>query len=156
MTIIAWDGRTLAADKRTSFGTEFTTTTKIKRINGSLVGCAGDTALCAAMFAWAEAGYAIDAFPHEQKDRVICVSMLVINPDGRVLHYGPQPHPFTIEDKTYTIGSGSQFAAAAMHLGLDAHRAVEVACELDINCGNGIDTLILEQQSQENIASPQQ
>lgn len=148
MTVIAWDGTTLAADKRTSFGTEFTTATKIRRINGSLVGCAGDTALCAAMIAWAERGYVVDEFPNGQKDRATCVSMIVIRPDGALLHYGSEPYPFIVEDKTYTIGSGSPFASAAMHLGCDARRAVEVACALDINCGNGIDTLTLFSQMQ--------
>ena len=35
------------------------------------------------------------------------------------------------------------FALAAMHLGKSAREAVEVACALDVFCGNGIDTLEL-------------
>lgn len=96
------------------------------------------------MIAWAEGSYVVDAFPHGQKDRANCVSMLVIRHDGVVLHYGPEPYPFAVEDKTYTIGSGSPFASTAMYLGCDSRRAVEVACALDVNCGNGIDTLELE------------
>lgn len=38
MTCVAWDGHTLAADKRSCYGSMITTVTKIHRIDGVLVG----------------------------------------------------------------------------------------------------------------------
>jgi 20S proteasome alpha/beta subunit len=143
MTCIAWDGKTLAADKRMSFSCEFATVTKLHRIDGCLVGWAGDAAIGRAMIAWARDGFNIDAFPSAQRDRSNNGSLMVIRPNGEINHYGVEPYPMIIEDKHYTIGSGSPFAMTAMYLGCDARRAVEVACALDIGCGNGIDTLTL-------------
>jgi ATP-dependent protease HslVU (ClpYQ) peptidase subunit len=51
-----------------------------------------------------------------------------------------------VEDPFIAFGAGRDYAMAAMHLGCDAHRAVEVACVFDTGCGMGIDTLELDQQ----------
>lgn len=144
MTVIVWDGKTLAADKRTSFGGQHATVTKLYRLRGFLVGCAGGSAQNAEMRAWFAAGADPEKLPACQRDAEKCVSMLVIAPDGSVTQYENSPHPFVIENKSWAIGSGRDFAMAAMYLGCDAHRAVEVASMLDLNCGNGIDTLTLE------------
>ncbi len=53
-------------------------------------------------------------------------------------------YPELHEDKFNALGAGRDYALAAMYLGFDASRAVEVACALDVNCGNGIDVLTLE------------
>lgn len=144
MTCIAWDGKTLAADKRTSFGGASVTTTKIHRVNGSLVGCAGITAQIAEMIVWLRGGAEPKDFPAPQRDSKECVSMLVIRPDGQVVQYENTPYPIVIESRIWSIGSGRDFALAAMHLGKSAKDAVQLACDLDMNCGNGIDTLELE------------
>jgi hypothetical protein len=143
MTCIAWDGKTLAADKRMGFGGEFATVTKIHRFDGMLVGWAGESALGRAMISWFRDGAAPEYFPAVQRDTERLGSLLVIQPTGAIHHYAAEPFPIIVEDATYTIGSGSGFAAAALYLGHDARRAVEVACALDMNCGNGIDTLEL-------------
>jgi ATP-dependent protease HslVU (ClpYQ) peptidase subunit len=67
--------------------------------------------------------------------------MTVVNRDGSVMRYeGAWPIP--IEDRQFAMGSGRDYARAAMHLGCSAAEAVAVACEFDENCGNGIDTLV--------------
>lgn len=143
MTVIAWDGKTLAADKRMGFGVEFATVTKIVRIRGCLVGWAGGSALGRAMVEWFRNGCNVDSYPAAQRASDTVGVLLVVQHGGLVQHYATEPYPCVIENEYYAVGSGSQFASAAMHLGLDARRAVEVACALDMNCGNGIDTLEL-------------
>ena len=143
MTVIVWDGKTLAADKRTGFGAEYCTTTKILRIRGHLVGWAGATALGVMVVAWFEAGADPEKFPEKQRG-TDGGSLLVICPDGTVHHYASEPLPMVIDDTYFSIGSGSGMASAALYLGHDARRAVEVASALDLNCGNGIDTLCIE------------
>jgi len=145
MTVVAWDGEMLAGDKRTNFGGLHGTTTKVHRLpDGSLVGCAGNTAQIAEVVHWLGAGAEPDKMPAIQRDAKECVSALVIRPDGKVLQYENTPHPIRIENKTWAIGSGRDFAMAAMYLGRGAIDAVAVACVLDSGCGNGIDALTLE------------
>lgn len=142
MTVIAWDGRTLAADKRTSFGTSFVTTTKIQRIDGRLVGYSGDSAQGRSCVQWVRDGMDKTKFPELQRSTP--GSLLIIESGGAIHYYGNTPDPIVIEDKRFSIGSGSEYADAAMYLGKTAREAVEVAIALDSACGNGIDTLELE------------
>ena len=145
MTIIAWDGHTLAADKRCSGGACTFTVRKIHRLaDGSLIGLSGDSAYCAQMLAWVQAGEKAADIPATQRDRDKFAAAMVIRPNGEVWKYEDTPHPYRVEDKVFAIGSGRDFALAAMDLGLNSVRAVEVACARDQNCGNGIDTLRLE------------
>ncbi len=63
---------------------------------------------------------------------------------GNCYGYYLSPYPEWNQDRFDAIGSGRDYALAAMYLGHDARRAVEVASALDNGCGNGIDVLTLE------------
>lgn len=141
MTIIAWDGKTMAADKMMGFGSSMATVTKIHKIDGMLFGWAGDAALGRAAQNWVRTGMKVEDFPAGQ--RTTPGSMMLIMPDGEIRHYGNEPYPMIIEDKFYAVGSGDEYALATMYLGHDARKAVEVASALNQHCGNGIDTLEL-------------
>lgn len=125
-------------------GTLIYTTTKIYRVHDAIVGYAGEPAFGQAMLAWLRAGSDPAQFPVSQRDKEDWVGLLVIRPGQPVLRYERTPFPVAIEDKCVAIGSGRDFAMAAMHLGLDARRAVKVAIDLDSGCGNGIDILSLQ------------
>lgn len=141
MTTIAWDGKTLAADKRTSFGSLHSTTSKLHSIGGCLVAGAGTTALIMEMIEWLKAGCDPKEFPAAQRDGKECVSLLVIHPGGAVRQYENSPYPLVIENEFWAIGSGRDFATAAMHLGKTAKEAVEIAAIFDTATGNGVNTL---------------
>jgi ATP-dependent protease HslVU (ClpYQ) peptidase subunit len=141
MTCIAWDGKTLAADKRASYGITITTVTKIRRINGLLVGGSGETSFIGMMLDWIEKGRDPAAFPKTQQDKDDWQPILVIELDGSTSLYERTAHPIRHEQQHIAIGSGREFAMAAMHLGCTARAAVEVAIALDCGCGNGIDVL---------------
>jgi ATP-dependent protease HslVU (ClpYQ) peptidase subunit len=144
MTAVARDGKTLAADKRTSFGGLHAVTTKVHRLpDGRLLGCAGNAAQISEMVHWFATGAGPEKLPAIQLDPKECVSVLVIRPGGFVLHYESTAYPIQLENRIWAIGSGRDFAMAAMHLGKDARQAVMLACELDSTCGNGVDTLEL-------------
>jgi len=144
MTVIAWDGTTLAADKRACNGSLIGTVTKIFRIRDCLVGYSGDAAFGEQMRAWFAAGEHAADFPSGQRDKDDYAVLLVIRPDGKVQRFERTPHPITFEDRCAATGSGRDFAIAAMHLGFNAARAVEVASQLTCDCGNGVDTLRLD------------
>lgn len=142
MTCIAWDGQTLAADRLSSFGSK-STTTKIHKVYGSLIGSAGVSVHCAAMIEWFRGGRVEDKFPAFQKDHATSVDVICIEPNGKIHVFQTSHVPILIEDKVMSFGSGSNYALAAMYLGKTASEAVEVAIALDSGCGNGVDTLTL-------------
>lgn len=141
MTILAWDGKTLAADKMASCNGYGFSVTKIVRTLYGLAGATGDGPVARAMLAWAKEGFEPKRFPTEAEGDT--AEMLVIRNDGRIEVYSKNAHPMQIEAQFIALGCGANFALAAMYLGHTARRAVEVACALDIHCGNGIDTLEL-------------
>lgn len=147
MTVIAWDGKILAADKRLSTLLP-RTVTKIRRTkNGSLIGCAGDLGPCMEIMAWYEFGAHPDMFPPGLRDNSKANVILEITQNGKIKLYNKSPYPIIIEDKCMAIGSGRDFAITAMYLGKNAREAVEITNELIAECGNGVDTLELNQNT---------
>lgn len=144
MAIICWDGMTLAADKMTSFGGQHGTTTKLHRINDMLIGGCGTTALIHQMVSWFRNGCNTDDFPAQQRDAKECASILMVNGDGIIYQYENTPYPIPLENKFWAIGSGRDFAMAAMYLGKTAEEAVRITSILCSDCGNGMDTMVLE------------
>lgn len=152
MSIVAWDGKFLAADKRGTFQGLSRTVTKIfrvepvltrVRVDAAFVGMCGNAAEGYDMIEWVRAGRIPDEFPVNQRDDKLWASCLVIERDGRVNLYERSPNPVCIEEKLIAIGSGRDFALAAMYLGKSAREAVEIACVFEQGCGNGVDVLEL-------------
>ncbi len=140
MTVIAWDGHTLSADRLISCGSLKMTGTKIANIGGALVGCCGEFDFCAEMMHWFREGCQRDKFPPQQSGGNFA-EMVVVWPDKTVWKYDRAPSPMKFDPQIFAIGSGRDFALAAMHLGKTSSEAVEVACVFDIGCGCGVDTL---------------
>lgn len=140
MTVLAWDGTTLAADKRAvSFGL-ILTTTKVFRHGGAIFGITGDGALALEMRAWYVAGADPEKFPPAARED----KATLIVADARGVHeYVTGPYPRLVEDKFGAWGSGRDFALAAMAMGRNARDAVELACRFSADCGNGCDALRL-------------
>lgn len=61
-----------------------------------------------------------------------------------LVEYVRLPVAMPIIDQREAWGSGADFALGAMAMGAGARRAVEVACELDVHCGKGIDVVTRE------------
>lgn len=141
MTVIAWDGRTLAADRLSNASGLARTTTKIWRMNGHLIGASGIASRGRELAAWWADGAdpaKLPAWQHHESD---WVDLLVITPELKVLKYERSTMPIIYEDAQFAMGSGRDFALAAMHLGLNAAQAVGVASHFCTDCGHGCDTL---------------
>ncbi len=142
MTVIAFDGKRLAADKRaTSGGGIARTVTKIQRHGAVLLGITGDWDIAVEMREWFKAGAEPGKFPDRAKDGES--TLIVIRHGGVIETYCSGPYPMLIEEPMCAWGSGRDYAQAAMYLGHDARRAVEVASVFQTDCGNGIDCLEL-------------
>lgn len=145
MTVIAWDGKTLAADKQSTCAGFGTTVTKIHKTAAGIVGFAGSAPHARALITWFDSGAELDRWP-ASRDATNWADALLILPSGEVREYAGNGggHYELVEDAFTAMGSGRDYALAAMHLGHGAKKAVQVACELDITCGKGIDVLELE------------
>lgn len=145
MTVVVWDGKKLAADKMVVSGDLRRTITKIRKIRGHLCAISGDFDRGQEILEWFARGAKPEDCPAFQKDNNDWVGLLVITPDKRVLKYERSPYPMDMtESGRHAIGSGRDFAYAALHLGEDAEGAVRVASELCPTCGHGVDVLTLE------------
>lgn len=143
MTVIAWDGRTLAADKLACNGNTRSTTTKIFSIDGVLVGVTGDLSIGMEMVDWYKDGAKQGKFPASNRDPSKGCSLVIIRKDSTVWKYESSPFPFQVEGKFAAFGCGDVGALVAMSTGCDSKRAVELVSQFDNGCGNGVDTLSL-------------
>lgn len=145
MTVIVWDGKTLAADKRAVCHDRPATATKIWRHKGELLAGAGTMTTCLMMRDWYKAGQEPKKFPDPQKDLETCCTFVVVRKDGTYLRYEGSPTPLEFNEPHFAIGSGADYAYGAIAMGANAVKAVEVASQYDIFCGNGVDVLTFEE-----------
>ncbi|QRF60236.1 hypothetical protein [Variovorax paradoxus] len=146
MTVIVWDGKTLAADREA--GTRYikcTLMTKIQRLaDGRLLGVAGDAALARELAEWVKAGAKPDSFPAEcRPGKANTAMVMVITTAGRVQVYESGPYPLEFLNDRHAIGAGTDAALAVLALGHDAETAVRIASEVCNGVGGGIDILQL-------------
>lgn len=142
MTAVAWDGTTLAADKRaTNCGIVFTVT-KVFRVGDRLVGFSGSAAQIGRYLAWMRDGFDPKTYPAQEKDDT-CYA-LCVHSSGLVERYEWTGYPVVVEEKQHAMGSGRDFALAAMHLRCDARQAVAVAALFCCDVGNGVDALTFD------------
>lgn len=146
MTIIVWDGKTLAGDRQSTYGNAKRYATKIFRARdgAALVGFAGSAAVGMEMLHWFEEGMDPSKFPELQKVKDEHVNMLVVWKDGTIQEFGRTAYAEQIDGPFVALGCGHDFALAAMHCGRNAVEAVELTCQLDVHCGGGADFLTFE------------
>lgn len=141
MTVICFKDGVMAADKQSTYDSLAHTTTKIRRFgDGSIGGCAGATTICRALLEW----YSNGADPKEYPDKESECYMLVVKPGGEILFYDKSSVPAVFEDEFIAIGSGRDFAVAAMDMGGSAEDGVRMAIKWSTSCGRGIDVLRLD------------
>ncbi len=137
MTIVVWDGKTLAADRAATDGAAQWETEKIWEWNSNLISGAGPLQTILTMRDWYKKGAKNVSFPHLQRNPGTWCHFVVVGKDGLTrwemgLH--PIPHGFNI----CAFGEGKDFAYGAMEMGADAIRAVEVANKFSVHCGLGV------------------
>lgn len=144
MSIIAWDGKTLAVDRNANWNGIRRTIRKSRRIaSGEVIAWAGTLVNGQRLADWYEHGADPDKFPDCQKEEDFA-HLVVASNDG-VKEYGfGGPTPLIHEDVYQAWGSGSQLALGALAMGATAKEAVEVACQFCDSCGMGIDVYELD------------
>lgn len=140
MTILCWDGKTLAADRSAvSDGIRYQTT-KIWRFKKELLGIIGQLSLGVAMVEWYQSGK-VSPFPIGGSDSE--GSLILIDKKGHVWEFEGSPVPFRIEGPFCSFGSGAEGGLVALDLGCTAVEAVIVVSKYNTGCGGGYDSLVL-------------
>lgn len=151
MTTVAWDGDNLAADSLGDQNGLRMPTTKLHRGmladgNHFIIGCAGETSWSRMLHQWVKTlsleTVETEKYPHQVNDgpeRNDPHCILVLREYGVFYKVGPML--VRLERRFHAVGSGRDYAVAAMHLGLSAKDAVKVACELDCYSGGTINIM---------------
>lgn len=144
MTVIAFRNGVMAADRMAvRNGTFANQVTKITRreSDGALIGMAGSGPHATLYARWLIDGE--PGAPPSLGDAEDNGGIFIAYTDGRVEERTRHGAEFP-EGEFFAWGCGADHALAAMEMGADAKRAVEVACKYDIHCGGGIDVLYLD------------
>lgn len=147
MTVIAWDGKTLAADRQAECGNSRAAVCKVFRVRDGLAGISGDLSTGMEVLAWYEAGAIPAAWPASNRGLSEGAVLTVIRmEDGaaRAFFYESSPFPFRTEGAFAARGSGCGEALVAMACGKTAREAVLLAQEYNTTCGMGVDSLEFE------------
>jgi ATP-dependent protease HslVU (ClpYQ) peptidase subunit len=142
ITIIAWDGDSLAADKQCTSNGLRRTVTKVFEYQGKGIGIAGYISQGLALLEWYKKGCNPNDYPEFQKGEDDAI--LVVADRNSVITYGYTHCPIVYEDSIFATGSGRDYALAAMYLGKSAREAVLVASHFEEGCGMGVDEIIFE------------
>lgn len=145
MTVIAFDGRIVAADKQATAGQRQDKVTKLYRHKNQVLSINGSLDAGVAMVAWFKAGANPEYFPNKGLSKDDTAWLSVFELGKHVVEYQHHPVPIIIESLPYSCGSGSMAALAAMLAGASPQRAVEITCEIHTDCGMGVDVMELGQ-----------
>ncbi len=138
MTVIVWDGKTLATDAGAADETAMWKTIKAWRYGEVILSGAGPLASILAVRAWYMAGAVPNEFPSVQQTPQFC-HFVVVTAEG-LFRYEQSPHPIQHGFEPCAFGVGKDFAFGALAMGADARRAVEIANEHSPYCGMGVHT----------------
>lgn len=147
MTIIAFDGYTIAADKLADNNGLQRTVTKLFKVEcplagNAIVGFSGNFSVGLELVDWVRNGEQKDSWPECQKTDDWS-NLVVFRKDG-FYTYEKWCQKQKFEDKAYATGSGRDYAMGVMEFGGSAIDAVRVTSKLCTGCGNGIDSFNLD------------
>jgi hypothetical protein len=134
MTTIAWDGKTLAADTRaTSSGMPYRAVKLFALPDGALFAGSGDYGQIRAVKEWLE-----KADPSALKPKADDFAGLLIAPTGEAFRLEEMLIRLPLHESFHAMGSGRDFAMAAMHCGRTAREAIEIAALYDVFTGGEV------------------
>ena len=140
MTTVAAKASTgeIAADSMVSGDDSFYLVEKLRLGKTSLYGACGDWDKILKFYQVLEAGGDLDSDTD--------VTVLELRHDG-IWIYESTIIPAKIKNDFWAIGTGANYAIAAMHLGLSPAEAVKIACMYDTSSHEPIDVLKLPRKS---------
>ena len=151
MTVIAWDGETLAADRQCLRGDTIMTARKLWSLkNGGVVAVSGLLSHGIALKDWVENGMKREDFP-KAGEGMDWATLIVAIPLKPVVYFENTPEPIEILDPFAAWGVGRESALGAMAMKSDAIEAVEIASRFVAGCGNGCDHVRVKNKSEGGV-----
>ena len=152
MSVIAWDGKSFAADRQGSNGELRFVAPKLTREaygkpdreEFAILGMTGNQANGLLLKRWWLDGANPNAWPASQRSEDDWSRLIVWTRSLGVATFEKEPVAMLVEDPFMAWGSGRDFAMGAMARGATAREAVEIACRFSIYCGLGIDEFSIE------------
>lgn len=147
MTTIAWDGKSLAADRCSWSGGARRALRKVFKVTAPdgrrfLVGFAGDGSFAMAILAWMR-GERERPTPLDfiTSDKLENQCALVIDEQLRIWQLGGSLFYSRMQERIYAYGGGQDFAWGALEAGATARQAVQIAIKRSDYAGLGVDTV---------------
>ena len=140
MSVIAWDGKTIAADRQATYADVKESACKIKKLsNGDIVAFTGNLSKAMSLVKWYEDGASSKKYPKFQESDD-WIRFVIFRKDGKILFYESTSEPIEAYEDKLAYGCGRDLALGAMAMGADAITAVNVACKYSVYCGMGVDS----------------
>jgi len=135
LSIVAWDGKSIACDSMSISGEYKQETEKTRTLkDGTVLAWTGPYENGLGLIDWWNAGAKVDEWPSFQSKDDNWARLIVVKVDG-VIEYEQLPYPQPVTTPYAAWGSGRDFAIGALAMGATAKEAVEVACKHCLSCG---------------------
>ena len=128
----------IAADSMVSGDDSFYMVEKLRRGKESVYGACGNWDACLKFLSAISEG-------KQELDSDLDVTVLELRHDG-IWVYESTIIPARIKNDFWAVGTGANFAIAAMHLGMSPTEAVNLACLYDSSSHGPVDTMMLDQK----------
>lgn len=140
MTTLAWDGKTLAADRMMVIGGLKVTSRKLFDLSPYVYAASGSAAEASVIAEWLRAG--ADPARGPAFEEASCYGIVVRRADVAVFYVmGKKVQLVPVFDEFVGCGSGQDLALAAMALGKTADQAVTFASRFNAFTGMGVDSV---------------
>lgn len=139
MSVIVWDGVTLASDSDMNDGQVKVPFEKIWREGQRLCGVVGPVSDCLKLRAWVKEGSIPDKYPTISPDAYL----VIVYPNGELTRFTASGIPIATFHKRLALGTGRDFAYGAMFMGASAEDAVRAAIKYSASCSGEVRTLKL-------------
>lgn len=146
MTVVAWDGKTIVADRQVTNSDLARPTSKLRRLSsGEVISGTGNSQVCIMLMDWYEAGAKKEDWPAVQQTEDLAV-LVVASAEG-LKFYDRFPVALSVETEFYAFGAGRDYAMGAMAHGASALEAVQITNRLCVSCGHGADVMELRSEA---------
>ena len=152
MTVIAYDGRFVGADRMATVGSSTHTMLKLFRWRNKALSFDGDAGHGAMLAEWFRQGADPAKYPQPtpvSSGGVSWASLHVFQWGTPILTYEGSAYPLMVMDTIFGAGSGGGHAEGALAMGATVEKAIEIASTHASGCGFGMDVVDLKELSDE-------
>lgn len=136
MTIVVYDGSSIAVDRGATDGYTMWEMEKIWQVGDKILTGVGNISAVLSMKSWYIKGCKLNDFPSEQLLPDRWCEFIVVSRDG-LQRYERSPNPIEHGKSKCAFGTGKDFAYGALAMGATATQCVEIANKYSTYCGMG-------------------